>query len=831
MGAAPQIPPASQEAKKLISILSSQSVKFPSGSEKAFLSATEFEATRFASLEMILNSPSLEKPGVVILEVADEGDIAQAHGFLKAYEGAIAHSRLKAIVLTNIRHEDIRGKFKNFNVADFLLFPMPDRTFLFKVDLQFKIIGNQLETDDLKQDPNFDLHSAQKKRNGRFALKVIGPSPTRGAWQMVNQSPTGAVRWRWVKKPTPSPEEQERDAKKGEWTYEGDKEPEWKSEEKLWEMEANDPLLEKQAQGKKLFSSREKGWTGAHVPKALHESQTKSPLSSDAGSLGGILDRTTLSDEPLSPGAKNQPSPLSAQKEVARSPKNTNGETTESPPSAATASTPKKENPFRPEAISTPDPILPSRSEPLPKTAPPNDSPTGDSVPVSPSSETDAKNQKNVGATDRPAEPALNNRVGPRYDPIPVPSRPREAHADSNSSPSDDKNEKQPSAAPHKNRTEEAATPSGADFSDQRKNEECVSVPDGEGALYNLKDRPESASLKQKLASAPVDFDTKKTTKAGDATTPETKNEESPPLGTTSEETTSAPLPGSQSQPEEKNVKNGGAPSEEIARSKKSSEQEDSIAWTMAKKRRPNQGADDEDLPRSSDPDPASNATHQISPDSNKSRELRERQSPPTHSRGEEIRVRAPLESGPVQDKNLYKVVQERIHFFKTLEELRDDSSSWERVEAYRVYIPASKKYYGVKSIHELLPIWIYVGEQAPEFIEERKSWLFWDRIPVEYRSIEEIPPPVLNYFLDLRNRDVMRRIEETKIRGHSEEEKTIIRNEEKNENKAEAAAIAPNASATNSSPQDGLKVGEVEHVKKDSLAEKVAGFFSKLFS
>jgi hypothetical protein len=84
--------------------------------------------------------------------------------------------------------------------------------------------------------------------------------------------------------------------------------------------------------------------------------------------------------------------------------------------------------------------------------------------------------------------------------------------------------------------------------------------------------------------------------------------------------------------------------------------------------------------------------------------------------------------------------VYARASFIVALAELGDQNSSWQPAGHYRIYLSARHRYYGFRHEAELFPLWVYEGELAPEFLEEEKSWRFYDRRPEPYFTRAELP-------------------------------------------------------------------------------------------
>jgi hypothetical protein len=79
-----------------------------------------------------------------------------------------------------------------------------------------------------------------------------------------------------------------------------------------------------------------------------------------------------------------------------------------------------------------------------------------------------------------------------------------------------------------------------------------------------------------------------------------------------------------------------------------------------------------------------------------------------------------------------------------TLEQLGDRDSSWHPVGRYRIYLSAEHRYYGLKDPGQVLPLWVYEGELAPEFLDEQRAWKFYDRLPVAITSLDTLPAEVM---------------------------------------------------------------------------------------
>gem|GEM_PF-7104479 len=101
---------------------------------------------------------------------------------------------------------------------------------------------------------------------------------------------------------------------------------------------------------------------------------------------------------------------------------------------------------------------------------------------------------------------------------------------------------------------------------------------------------------------------------------------------------------------------------------------------------------------------------------------------------------------GRTEEDPSRRFLQNRLFMLMTLAELGDKQSSWHPVGTYRIYLSAQHRYYGLPHPAEVLPLWIYEGELAPEFIDEKKCWKFYDRLPASVYSLDSLPLEVLDY-------------------------------------------------------------------------------------
>ncbi len=84
--------------------------------------------------------------------------------------------------------------------------------------------------------------------------------------------------------------------------------------------------------------------------------------------------------------------------------------------------------------------------------------------------------------------------------------------------------------------------------------------------------------------------------------------------------------------------------------------------------------------------------------------------------------------------------------------ELLPLGNAWESADGYFVYLNAQVRYKGFATLDEVLPLWIFKGEQQPELLDKSKQWRFYGGLPVQARKASEIPAPVRDYLLAIRD-------------------------------------------------------------------------------
>lgn len=128
--------------------------------------------------------------------------------------------------------------------------------------------------------------------------------------------------------------------------------------------------------------------------------------------------------------------------------------------------------------------------------------------------------------------------------------------------------------------------------------------------------------------------------------------------------------------------------------------------------------------------------------------EAKERSEPGGRS-DKPVPVRVVEGQGETEDPERY--LKMRLFLTLTLEELGDDNSSWHPLDGYRIYLSAQHRYYGLKNVDDIFPLWVYEGELAPEFLESKQAWKFYDRLPLSYTGWAGLPKPVEDFLRQIQ--------------------------------------------------------------------------------
>lgn len=108
--------------------------------------------------------------------------------------------------------------------------------------------------------------------------------------------------------------------------------------------------------------------------------------------------------------------------------------------------------------------------------------------------------------------------------------------------------------------------------------------------------------------------------------------------------------------------------------------------------------------------------------------------------------LRDPKEAGE-------KLVREDNSFFVAEAKIHPPGNAWESAGLHFVYLSSVVHYKGFASLEEVLPLWIYEGDQVPELLHKSREWRFRGGKLTEAKSKEDLPKDVREFLLELRDR------------------------------------------------------------------------------
>jgi hypothetical protein len=256
--------PCAKSAKELLGIVE----------EKALA-----EVVRVATVEEALQTIAQALPCIFVASINDNSDVPTRVQLFKRLEGAIKTQGLKIFVVTPIKNRQLSDMVtQKMGVADYIVEPIPARTMQFKLNLQLKAVDNFRRQQELKkaaaeavvikkldntkkdngpagnevktngkpalqagEDTFLFKNSGVKKTGKKFTVELEGPAPETGEWVPHEDKGDPTPAWRWV------PNEEKEAQAKGEippdgWVHKGDK-PQFVDESQKWAMSSEKPSL------------------------------------------------------------------------------------------------------------------------------------------------------------------------------------------------------------------------------------------------------------------------------------------------------------------------------------------------------------------------------------------------------------------------------------------------------------------------------------------------------------------------------------------------------------------------------------------------------------
>jgi hypothetical protein len=731
----------------MLLLLNSLSPHFSANFDSAIRQAGH-NLERVESLDAFLASPLRTKPFLALFEIGGAEDIERALIAFDWIESVQPLAPVRVILILASKNIDLGERRRRFGNAELTILPMPAKNFLFKLELQQRLV----KSDPIKNPEGFAAHFEEEKEKGKRVLVLKGPSPAQGHWQSHGFSPKGTVRWRWVGQETKKPH----DAGKVElaWEAESKAAPIYDEKKNSWVMNEEDADILCLRKGQEFYSAKKNAVTKAATATA--EETEKSLLAKEveakkaveiAKSLGiGRVDESgvQVAREKQAAAREKANSELQKAKVVVA----TNKSTEDAAPFSALKHQRELGTPGGQEKNST--------------TAGWNTHQGGQNI-GAPNTGT-SNSSENIPKTEN-LDSKENTKI---TSTAPVMSADAQAR------------ERNLLAAKEKLKLEQAAAKemeerkiSGKSAPAHRNNSEAVGSFSGKTPEL---DSIVSASLEAVSREAPKSSLSETNRISGDA-----QNRLGGTIGKSfvfAEEINS----------EEKSEKNK-APSKPKKQTKE--EEEGEAAAAKAKKiiieqeelppkaalpreenaapatktKAPLQSTLSEELKklaRAIRPTSEENSTEQKNSNENSASPAnddttrieshwQEKNEPVWSVRDgqkdlsqEERHFGAPKKSDDIRAGDA--LLASRHFVILSLSELRDQNSSWHPVENYRIYLSANHRYYGVKHPGEIFPLWVYNGELAPEFLEGGRGWKFYDRGPELFYSLDSLPTTVANY-------------------------------------------------------------------------------------
>lgn len=734
----------------IILFLTSTSLHFPLDLQEVLVNEGH-EAKRIDSIDDFLSSPDRHRPYLAVLEVGSTDDLDRAQLAYEWCEIVQPIAECRVLLLIASKNIVLGERAARFGGAEIAHLPLPLKNLLFKIDLQKRLLfSDQSNTARAKRhSAGFSASFEERPPNMERVLLVRGPGPKSGHWQEAADSPQGKIRWRWVATPK-SEAEQELESLGISWVAESRSKPVFEEASQAWAIE--DPQAEllgfkknKQVySAQAAFTAEEKLKAQSQDPAATGESiAEEKPAAAKEQIANEQAEDIPDSSVPFANAGSPLRDPLP--EEPASDRRN------EEPPEPAK---PRLDRLKPSGPTEKPRPATPLRAS-----VPPPEMKIGKLTP-------DPKRQWNMHAADKAGdfsaaakkeaspgmpEERIQADAGKARSPETAPSgKPRPDKEEI--PPLRSQDEEEPTtgysvSVPSSGITAgtETAKPSEEFFPSPQ--EESSVAPTNPGIDKNEVTRekpPGTAASAQRGRAHFASGNNPETAKAHPRAAeqvPERAKQLTPKKEPGPEKPREGILPGELpvSRPEKPPASTAHRPD------KKNSSAEKILHSASSRADEGGSAA-------------AGRSAHSPAPEDDTRIHNEKRMDPVTtriavegetpHS-GEEIRIRALVE----QERNAARAKKsaEMEDFLKyrhfvtmSLEELNDRDSSWHPADKYRVYISAHQRYYRVKDPKAFLPLWVYEGELAPEFLEEKRAWKFYDRYPELYSTLDTLPPVVL---------------------------------------------------------------------------------------
>lgn len=732
-----------------------------------------YDLTTIHSLQEYIGSPSRREPQLVLLEIGTLSDLDRAVAVVEWTEHTQPLAPARYILLLASKHLSLGDRATRLAAAEIVTLPQPARNVLFKLELQSRLLRAPAKTNAVEARVRAGFTAQPEEVPGpgkRRVLAIRGPGPQDGSWRQGETAPSGKVRWRWVQAPA-------RAAANSpfSWTAESRSAPRFDEKVSAWVVEGEGDSVACQHGGESLYSASLPAaghvlpTAGNHTPISSMSARAiaaEAPISSEkiafakehavpAPGTPFLGDAARAAGERVSvPGAPGGTSAESDGTKIGDGEIDAEGGAV-SAPGAGSFDEPARESAFARAKNALAKAGESIRRDEREAAPPASRAPEGgageaafgeETLPAAgetaPTVATGTGEEARISEeANRPAD--LNSAPPPRAKHRPGKSG-AEAAREKNSASSAEtpiampEPGRLPVAGEEEQLVPEPPGPSAAGGSPATRPEEEGFAPPVFGEAEPLPPLPSLGAPLPTVSSLP----------AAEAST-----EANIPAGTL---TAGVSIPG------------GSAGALRAANAEVLMPPRDAViagtpvpvSTPASIPGAPGHGLQDEAvLAGSLSPTTASTEVAAGGPSRAKDA-LTVGQGP-----GSAVPGAGPLALGAMKplvaesdelartvagraetSPEARRLLQQRHYELMTLEQLSDNESSWHPAGPYRIYLSAQHRYYGLKQPVNALPLWIYEGELAPEFIDERRAWKFYDRPPVAIATLEELPLPVMEY-------------------------------------------------------------------------------------
>lgn len=726
------------------------------------------------SLDDFIASPVRAQPFLAVLEIGSLTDLDRALIVLDWSEQVQPLAPGRYLLVLASKHLTLGEKAHRLGSnAEVATLPQPARNLLFKLELQGRLLASQGASEKKKAARGFSTklepHPEGEGAGRRRILVARGQDEKAGQWRMGETSPQGTVRWRWISNP-----EKERPGEKEDyqWLAEAQNAPLYDKKRDAWVIEGEAPNLLCFRGETQVFSA---------IEQAKREASPGAAPAASAKNPGAPAPQT----EKEAGDAKKEEAPGTRDKDpgkdktrATKAPDSTTraAHAPEAPEDNA-SSRPKRGEPAPPEpSEASPSDVKPAIArlkEQLRKIAP---GPHAKEPPEERLAEPEEGREGGSFSQAQGARPSAEAEPAPPLEEKNVPAeRAREA------TPPASKSRKEKTAAgvapPAAARSPELADPE--DFS---RSASVPSMP-GEAGVPEERGPSRSESAAYQGASTSVPFHSIPSRGDNDPALPQEHRiaaeadgaapgagplrENAPAQARAPGETPEiSPSPAPPPAPAKE-----GAPAQIPRRADRDPLPATSLPGGAFDSHLPplaqaNAGAIEKPESQAKAPPAAAPREQALPPAPLEAPAAKAGQvasaapervisadpsSPPQEarnvkgSRATDDTVNLSHPEGAARDESR-RFLRDRLFLLMTLGELSDRDSSWHPVGKFRIYLSARHRYYGLPHPGDVLPLWIYEGELAPEFIDEQKSWKFYDRLPVAIFSLDTLPQEVAEY-------------------------------------------------------------------------------------